>query len=237
MTVRCLLIDDEPLALKVLENYIGKLDWLEVAGSCLSPIEGFEVLKTKKIDLLFLDIQMPELSGLEFIRTLTHPPKVILTTAYRQFAADAFELDVLDYLLKPISFPRFVAGVNRFLDWQTRTKDLAVPQVQIIGERRSFYIRKGKEMIRLFPDEILYIESLKDYVQIHLGIEKHIYKARISDMEEELTEDQFIRIHKSFLINISRIRSVSPNEINIDGIKIPIGRSYKNLVHKKLGIC
>lgn len=235
MNVKCLLVDDEPLALRVLLNHIEKIPWLEVISTCENPVDAYEVLKTRKVDLLFLDIQMPELSGLDFLRTLPHPPHVIFTTAYRQFAADAFDLDGIDYLVKPIAFPRFVKAVNKFLERLDPGRGLLLPGGHPV-ERRSFFIRKGKEMIRIYTDEILYIESLKDYVQIFLTDQKFIYKARISDMEEELHEDQFLRIHKSFLVNMSRIRSVSPLEVTIDGIHLPIGRSYKTIVQKKLGI-
>jgi two-component system, LytTR family, response regulator len=235
MNVKCLLVDDEPLALRVLENHIEKIHWLDIAGTCQNPIDAYDILKSKKIDLLFLDIQMPELSGLDFLRTLQHPPLVIFTTAFRQFAVDAYDLDGLDYLVKPIAFPRFVKAVNKYLERMGQGK--GIPMLPgSSAERRSFFIRKDKDMIRVFVDEILYFESLKDYLQIFLKDQKFIYKARISDMEEELHDDQFLRIHKSFLVNISKIRSVSPTEISIEGIRLPIGRTYKNLVLKKLGL-
>jgi two-component system, LytTR family, response regulator len=235
MNIKCLLVDDEPLALRVLDNHIEKIPWLEIAGTCQNPVDAYEILKSRKIDLLFLDIQMPELSGLDFLRTLTHPPLVIFTTAYRQFAADAYDLDGLDYLVKPIAFPRFVKAVNKYLERQGNEKGIPISPGDL-NEKRSFFIRKGKEMIRVFVDEILYFESLKDYLQIFLKDEKFIYKARISDMEEELQDDHFLRIHKSYLVNTSKIRSVSPTEITIEGIRLPIGRTYKNLVQKKLGL-
>jgi two-component system, LytTR family, response regulator len=235
MKVKCLLVDDEPLALRVLVNHIEKIHWLEIAGTCQNPVDAYDILKSKKIDLLFLDIQMPELSGLDFLRTLTHPPQVIFTTAYRQFAADAYDLDGLDYLVKPIALPRFIKAVNKYAERMGAEKGIPMAQ-GTPTERRSFFIKKGQEMIRIYLDEVLYFESLKDYLQIILADQKFIYKARISDMEEELIDDQFLRIHKSYLVNTSRIRSLSPTEITIEGIRLPIGRSYKNLVQKKLGI-
>jgi len=235
MNVKCLLVDDEPLALRVMENHIEKIPWLDIAGTCQNPVDAYEILKSKKIDLLFLDIQMPELSGLDFLRTLRNPPQVIFTTAYRQFAVDAYDLDGLDYLVKPIAFPRFVKAVNKYLERKGIEK--GIPKVpEHPAERSSFFIRNGNEMIRIYVDEIRYFESLKDYLQIFLKDEKFIYKARISDMEEELRDEQFLRIHRSFLVNTSKIRSVSPTEISIEGIHLPIGRSYKNLVMKRLGI-
>ncbi|MFA6126287.1 MAG: LytTR family DNA-binding domain-containing protein [Bacteroidales bacterium] len=235
MNVKCLLVDDEPLALRVIENHIEKIQWLDIAGTCQNPVEAYEILKTKKIDLLFLDIQMPELSGLEFLKTLRNPPQVIFTTAYRQFATDAYDLDVLDYLVKPIGFPRFAQAVNKYLERTGKEKGIPLVTETLI-ERRSFFIRKGSEMVRIYVDEILYFESMKDYLQIFLKGEKIIYKARISDMEEELEDEQFLRIHKSYLVNTSKIRSVSPTEIAIEGIRLPIGRTFKNGVQKKLGI-
>jgi DNA-binding LytR/AlgR family response regulator len=235
MNVKCLLVDDEPLALRVLENHIEKVPWLDIAGTCSNPVDAYDILRTRKIDLLFLDIQMPELSGLDFLRSLPHPPLVIFTTAYRQFAVDAYDLDGLDYLVKPIAFPRFVKAVNKYLERMGNEK--GIPMVPgDHAERRSFFIRKENEMIRVFVDEILYFESLKDYLQIFLTDQRLIYKARISDMEEELRDDQFLRIHKSYLVNTSKIKSVSPTEISLEGIRLPIGRTYKNLVQKKLGI-
>ncbi|MFA6483944.1 MAG: LytTR family DNA-binding domain-containing protein, partial [Bacteroidales bacterium] len=200
MNVKCLLVDDEPLALRVIENHIEKIQWLDIAGTCQNPVEAYEILKTKKIDLLFLDIQMPELSGLEFLKTLRNPPQVIFTTAYRQFATDAYDLDVLDYLVKPIGFPRFAQAVNKYLERTGKEKGIPLVTETLI-ERRSFFIRKGSEMVRIYVDEILYFESMKDYLQIFLKGEKIIYKARISDMEEELEDEQFLRIHKSYLVN------------------------------------
>ncbi|MFH0759948.1 MAG: LytTR family DNA-binding domain-containing protein [Bacteroidota bacterium] len=235
MNVKCLLVDDEPLALRVLENHIEKVPWLDIAGTCNNPVEAYDILRTRKIDLLFLDIQMPELSGLDFLRSLPHPPQVIFTTAYRQFAVDAYDLDGLDYLVKPIAFPRFVKAVNKYLERMGNEKCVSmVPGDH--SERRSFFIRKENEMIRVFVDEILYFESLKDYLQIFLKDQRLIYKARISDMEEELHDDQFLRIHKSYLVNTSKIKSVSPTEISVEGIRLPVGRTYKTLVQKKLGI-
>lgn len=237
MTVKCLLVDDEPLAIRVLENHISKIPWLEVAARCQNPVEAFAIVKNHKIDLIFLDIQMPELSGLDFLRSLSHPPAVIFTTAYRQFAADAYDLDGLDYLVKPVSFPRFARAVNKYLEQFGSRVGLPAESSGYAGSmRKSFFIRQGREMVRIYIDEIIYIESLKDYIQIFLKDQKYYYKASISDIEEELRDDQFLRIHKSFLVSISKIRSVTPTEIITENSTLPIGRSYKAIVMKKLGI-
>jgi len=236
MKVKCILIDDEPLALKVLQNHISKIPWLQIVGSIENPIEAFEILKSKKIDLVFLDIQMPELSGLEFLQTLANPPAVIFTTAYRQFAADSYDLDGLDYLIKPIAFPRFLKAVNKYVERYGNKSDLPLEGTATSVEGRSFFIKKGREMVKIDLDKILFIEGLKDYVQIFLKDQKYIYKARLSNLEEELLDDQFIRVHKSFLVPISKIQSISATEIKIGNQVIPVGRTYKNLVFKRLQV-
>ena len=236
MKVNCLLIDDEPLALRVLENHIEKIPWLNVVKTCTSPLEGLEELKKNKIELIFLDIQMPELSGLDFMEALSSKPAVIFTTAYRQFAADAFDLDGLDYLIKPIGFPRFMKAVNKYVERYASANDLPIPRHPDGDDKRFFFIRQGRKMVKVFIGEIEYIESLKDYVQIYVGEKRYVYKARISNLEEELQDEQFIRVHKSYLVPVSRIESVSPTEINIGGKEIPIGRTYRQMVMKRLGI-
>ncbi len=236
MNVKCLIIDDEPLAIRVLENHIEKIPWLEIVGTTTNPLEGINMIKDNSIDLLFLDIQMPELTGLEFIASLSKTPEVIFTTAFRQFAADAFDLDGLDYLIKPIGFPRFLKAVNKYVERFGQQKDL--PLIGLPGghEARSFFIRSGYEMVKIEVDQIQYIESLKDYVQIYLPDKKYIYKARISNLEEELADDRFLRIHKSYLVPLAKIKTVAPTTIKIGDKELPIGRTYKKIVMKRLGI-
>jgi DNA-binding LytR/AlgR family response regulator len=237
MSIKCLIIDDEPLAIKVLENHISKIPWLEVAASCLNPVDALTILRTRKIDLLFLDIQMPELNGLDFLRTVSNPPAVIFTTAYRQFAAEAYDLDGLDYLLKPIAFPRFIKAVNKYSERVMAHPDpVGFSGSQVISERKHFFIRQGREMIKVYLDEIIFIESLRDYIRINLKVGSYLYKARITDMEEELKDDQFIRIHKSYLINRIHIHSVTPTEVKLATNRLPIGRTYRLMVLAKLGI-
>ncbi len=236
MSVKCIIIDDEPLAIRVLINHIERIPWLEVVATTTNPVEGISLLKQKQVDLIFLDIQMPELTGLEFIESLSKRPAVIFTTAYRQFAADAFDLDGMDYLIKPIALPRFMKAVNKYAERFGDKKDLPLINMPGSVESRSFFIRHQREMVRIEVDQILYIESLKDYVQIYLPGKKYIYKARISNLEEELSDDQFIRIHKSYLVPIARITAVSPTHVRLDDQEIPIGRTFKTMVSKRLGI-
>jgi two-component system, LytTR family, response regulator len=231
-----MIIDDEPLAIRVLENHIQKIPWLDISFTCTNPVEAIEQVKQKKADLIFLDIQMPELTGLEFLESLPRQPVVIFTTAYRQFAADAYDLDGLDYLIKPIAFPRFLKAVNKYVERHGNKQDLPLVSIPGVSDSRSFFIRSGHEMIRIEVSEIMYIESLKDYVQIFLPDKKYIYKARISNLEEELQDDHFLRVHKSYLIPLDKVSAVSPTHIRLGEKEIPIGRTYKNMVLKRLGI-
>jgi len=236
MKIRCIAVDDEPLALRVIESHTEKLHDVELVAKCSNAIEAFEVLKNKTIDLIFLDIQMPELTGIEFLKSLSNPPLVIFTTAYRNYAIEAFDLDVLDYLLKPVSFDRFLKAINKYYTRQkgisTETpKNLSVDHRQ---EKDHLFIKKNKTMIKVPFGEILFVESLKDYVKIHTTGEVHFVKHQISALEEELPEDEFLRVHKSYLVPIRRVATISPNALGIGDEKIPIGRNYKEYVLKKL---
>lgn len=235
MKIRCIAVDDEPLALRVIESHIEKLQDVELIAKCSNAIEAFEVLKNKKIDLVFLDIQMPELTGLDFLKTLQNPPHVIFTTAYRNYAIDAFDLDVLDYLLKPISFERFLKSINKFYNRKkesiTSIKENATSDQVISG---FIYIKKGKSMIKILVNNIIYIESLKDYVKIHTKEQTYVTKQQIGVFEEILPEEKFLRIHKSFIVSLDCITSFSPSKVEIGKTILPIGRTYKSLVLKKL---
>jgi DNA-binding LytR/AlgR family response regulator len=235
MKIRCIAVDDEPLALRVIESHIEKMQDIELVAKCSNAIEAFAVLKNKKIDLVFLDIQMPELTGLDFIKTLQNPPHVIFTTAYRNYAIDAFDLDVLDYLLKPISFERFLKSINKFYNRKKESiiniKENASSDQEISG---FIYIKKGKSMIKILVNKIIFIESLKDYVKIHTKEQTFVTKQQIGVFEEILPEEKFLRVHKSFIISLDSITSFSPSKVEIDKIILPIGRTYKSLVLKKL---
>lgn len=227
MKYRCLLVDDEALALDILEEYINRLDQLELVAKFQNPVEAFEMLQQEKIDLLFVDIQMPHLSGLELIKNLSNPPKIILTTAFRDYAVEGFELNVADYLLKPISFERFLKSVSRITSLPSYDKVYAN---QGVGEQDDLflYVKSDKKMIKIFIKDILFIESLGSYIQIFTPEKKIVCYKRISEFEEKLSPQGFYRVHRSFVVSLNKIDTYSASVIEIGTHKIPIGRNHKN---------
>lgn len=231
MKIKCLLVDDEPLAISLLQNHISKLDCFEVVGTCSNALKAAEVLRTTAVDLLFLDIKMPQITGIDFLRTLKNPPAVIFTTAYREYALESYELDIVDYLLKPITFDRFFKATDRYLrtNAPVNNKIIAQPQENFI------YIKNGTKFNKLNTDDILFIESVKDYIIVHqINGTKLTVKYKISDIESELQEKGFLRIHRSFIINLKKITAFTTYDVEIGTIEIPIGASYKEFVFKVL---
>ena len=227
MKIKCLIVDDEPLAIRLIEKHIAKIDALEVVASCNTALKAFEILNKQSVDLLFLDIKMPNITGIEFLKTLKNPPKTILTTAYRDYALEGYDLGVVDYLLKPITFERFFKAINRFLEenkkQEAKTKD---PEIH-----EYILVKSGIKNYKINVNEILYIESLKDYIKINTTDGKSVTsKYKISDIEEELAGKTFLRIHRSFIINTSKITAFTSNEIEVNHIEIAIGASYRESV-------
>ncbi len=234
MKTQCLIVDDEPLAIKVIESHIGKLPGLEVTGTCRNAVEAFDVLMKKPVDLVFLDVEMPEISGLDLLKSLKVRPAVIITTAYREFALDAYELDAIDYLLKPVSFERFFKAVSKYYYWKGSGSREVHGENDVSGS--SFiYVRSDRKVVKVMLSDILFIESLKDYVKIHLDGEMIITKEKISHLEEKLPEKSFIRTHRSFIVAANKIRAFTAENIEIGNHEIPIGRTYKNSVFGFLG--
>lgn len=227
MKIKCLIVDDEPLAIDIIESYIEKIDRLEIVAKCNNAVKAFEILQQKSVDLVFLDIQMPKLTGIDFLKAIKNPPKIIFTTAYRDFAVEGFELDVLDYLVKPISFDRFLKAVNKYYQY-------ASPPKQPIAEKKqtddAIYVKENKKVVKIHIADIYYIESIKDYVKIHTKAKSVVTKQQISYFEDNLPEGKFLRIHRSFIIAIDKIEAFSSNAVDIDIEELPIGRSYKNSV-------
>jgi len=226
MRTRCLIIDDEPLAIEAISMHIEKLESLKLVDSCTDAIQAFDILRNHQIDLMFLDIQMPEMTGLDFLRALKKPPRVIFTTAYRDYAIEAFDLDVIDYLLKPISFDRFMQAVNKYFD--SSPQDVFVGRSNEKISNDFFYIKSEKKNVKIRFEEIRYIESIKDYVKIVCNSKTVISKIMISQLITQLPEELFVRIHRSFIVYIPNIDAFSTISVEVAGKEIPIGRNYKN---------
>lgn len=225
MKIKCLIVDDEPLAVRLIEQHLSKMDRFEVVATCNNALKAFEILNRQPVDLMFLDIKMPNLSGIEFLKNLKNPPKTILTTAYRDFAIESYDIGVVDYLLKPIIFERFFKAVDKFLQANETISKKAVATTT-----NDFVLFKsGLKSYKINSKEILYIESLKDYIKIHLTTGRAItFKYKISDIELELREKNFLQVHRSFLVNTGKISAFTNNEIEIGDIVIPIGAHYKD---------
>lgn len=238
MTIRCLLIDDEPPALEVIESYVELVDGLAVVGKCTNAVQAFSRLQETPVDLMFLDIKMPKLLGTDFLRSLRQPPKVIFTTAYRDYALDGYELDVVDYLLKPISFERFLRAVAKVM----KAEPLPIPpgtltdQLPGVAAAHAFlYFRADRKMVKVFTSDICYVESLKDYVKIVTTTAKPLLvKQPISSLEAMLPDHAFVRIHRSFIVAVDKITAYTPTHIEVAGQELPIGRLHQKEVGRVL---
>jgi two-component system, LytTR family, response regulator len=234
MTVKCLIIDDEPLAIEAIEDYILKLEGFKVVGRCQDALEAFALIKHEKPDLVFLDIEMPELSGIEFIKTLKNPPRIIFTTAYREYAADAFDMDVIDYLLKPIGFARFMRAIDRFYE-NYNTTNVHTQMVTISDEKFLAVYTNGRTH-KIELEKIRYIESLGDYLKIHLTDGRLTTRESISSIGQKLPETMFLRIHRSYIVSWPKIDSYTSTSIQIGEDTLPISRKYKGEIIMKLNI-
>ena len=232
--LRCLLVDDEPPALEILRTYIQSTPMLEIAGECHHAMAAFDFIQKQQIDLIFLDINMPQLSGIDFLRALPSAPRVIFTTAFRDHAVDGFELGAVDYLLKPYSLERFLRAVHRAI--HPETKGLPAHRETFATETERFlYIRADRKMVKVMVNDIRYVESLKDYVRIFLGDRQVITKQTITALEDMLPEGDFMRVHRSFVVAINKIDSYSPSAVFIGKTEIPVGPLYKHELGKRLG--
>lgn len=238
MTIKCLIVDDEQLARKLLEGYVEKIPGLVNIKSCKNPLEAINILQNEDIELMFLDIQMPDLSGIDFLKTLKKKPLVIFTTAYKEYALEGYELDVIDYMLKPISFERFLQGVNKAAE-QLKLKALALSGQPVVHDGQE---KSSKEHIQLHADhklynvrydDIMYIEGLKEYVSFFTTEKKIIVLKSLKELEESLP-DQFMRIHKSYIINTNMVTAISGNLVEINDKKIPIGKMYIQQARERL---
>ena len=232
-TIQCIIVDDEPVAREILENHLSRVDTIEVVGSCKSAVEAFNLINAQIVDLIFLDINMPEISGLSFARSINKNIKVIFTTAYREYAVDGFNLQAVDYLLKPISFERLLQAINKYRNENTL---IAVHDpVEITPEKSDFFfVRADRKMIKICFSDILYVESLSDYIKIHLRDKTVVTRETISNIEAKLPQQDFFRTHRSYIVSIQHIDSFTNEYINIGRKVIPISRSYKKEVLENL---
>jgi len=237
MKTKCIIVEDEPIAISVVESHLNNFPDIEITAKCSNAVKAFEVLQKQKIDLMFLDINMPKLSGLDFLKTLNNPPKVIITTAYREFALDGFELNVVDYLLKPISLERFMKAIDKF--YQLNAVNAKVEQQNIVRGENSdpfIYVKADRKNIKIHLKDVVFIESMKDYVVIHKTNEKIITKQQISTFNKILPENLFLRIHRSYIVAIPKITAVTKTSVEIGKKELPISRKYKNEVSKILKV-
>lgn len=231
--MKCIVIDDEPLARKGMEMHIEQIAQLQLVGSFANAFDAKEMIENKEIDLLFLDINMPEISGLDFLQSLTNKPMVIFATAYPQYALDGFELDVLDYLVKPVRFERFLKAVNKAQNQlaMLQAKEQQLNTVELINEE-FIYIKADRKFFKVMLPQILYIEGLKDYVIIHFQDRKILTAMNIKTIAAQLPQQTFLRISKSFIVNVAHITSFDAYNVYLDKIELPLGSFYKDEFYK-----
>lgn len=222
----CIIVEDEPLAAEVLQDYVSQVPFLSLKGVCTDAIYAMGMLRKEKIDLVFLDIHLPKLKGIDFIKMIKNPPHIIFTTAHHEYAVQGYEYSPLDYLLKPIEFSRFLMAVNKLKQAPADSGESTART----EERKSLFFNVSKKKVKIFLDEILYIESLKEYIRIVTINNKIVTKFQLGQIEEILTENNFLRIHRSFVVSKDKIDAFTATDVEIAGGQIPIGRSYKEQV-------
>jgi DNA-binding LytR/AlgR family response regulator len=234
MKIKCLIIDDEPLAIKVIENHLQDFENMELVGTFNTAISALTTIKEQDIDVVFLDINMPKMSGLDFLRSLTDKPHIIITTAYREYAVDSFDLDVLDYLVKPIPFNRFLKAINKVTNIVNLNKEKPNDTSTIIKEEPHIFLKVDKKLMKIKLNDILYIESLKDYIKVITKAGDYLVHKSMTSISEELPQENFLRIHRSFNIAINKITSIEGNSVEIANRRIPIGRNYLQVAKQKI---
>ncbi|WP_435136310.1 LytR/AlgR family response regulator transcription factor [Formosa sp. A9] len=231
MKIKCVIIDDESLAIKVIEDHLKNFDHIEVVATFTNPLKAYPILEQEKIDVIFLDINMPQLSGFAFVENLSYKPLIVITTAYREYAVKSFELNVLDYLVKPIPFNRFLKTINKVYQQvyiNNATADLNLQQEPHI------FLKVSKKLIKVNLNDILYIESLKDYIKVITTLGDYVVHKSLTAISEELPQSNFLRVHRSYTISINKIKSVEGNTIEIANRKIPIGRNYVKVTRERI---
>jgi two-component system LytT family response regulator len=225
VSISCVIVDDEPLARSLLNDYVSKVPSLKLVEVCSSSVAAMEIIQKQQVDLLFLDIQMPEITGISFLKIMKKRPLVVLTTAYSEYALESYELDVVDYLLKPITFTRFLQAVDKV---NSRINSAAQIEKVVPNSSQPFiFIKDGTKLVKVMWADILYIEGLKDYVTIHTKQQKVVSLQRLKSLEEQLPAEQFIRIHNSFIVSLHAIESIHKNEVHIGTAALPVSDSYR----------
>uniref|UniRef100_UPI0032174614 LytR/AlgR family response regulator transcription factor n=1 Tax=uncultured Draconibacterium sp. TaxID=1573823 RepID=UPI0032174614 len=232
---RCIIIDDEPIGIRVIKNHLSAFTDFEIVAECANALEAMPILAKEKIDLMFCDIQMPQITGVDFVRSLLHRPKVIFTTAYRDYAVDAFELNVVDYLLKPVSFERFTKAIHHFLEEQAPEPETTHSPASEPTNRDFIFLKADKKHYKINLSDVLYFESLGDYVVAYTTDKKIVTKERISHLAENLPGQHFIQIHRGYIVSIGKIESVGPGFVELNKKKLPVGRNYKPLLNELMG--
>ncbi|MBN8688145.1 MAG: response regulator transcription factor [Chitinophagales bacterium] len=227
---KCIIVEDEPLAAEVLTDYIKQVPFLELCGTCGNVFEASALLDATAVDLLFLDIHLPGMKGLDFLRSLTKSPSVILTTAYHEYAIQGYEFNALDYLVKPIEFSRFLAAVKKIRQVNSEPKDPGTTR-----ERKSLFFSVNKKKVRIFTDEISYIESLREYIKVVTAQRTIITKMSLIQVEEMLNTENFVRVHRSFIVAKDKIDSYTAVSVDIGDVEIPVGRNFKESLFTVLG--
>ena len=236
MKVKCVIIDDEPIAREIIRDYILKINDFEIIAEFKKATEAISFLNENKTDLLFLDINMPEINGINFARSLSNPPAIIFTTAYREFAADGFELQAIDYLVKPIPFDRFLKAVNHYLKLQSKSVEIIAAENRDRPEEEFILLKDSKKTHKVPLTDIKYIESDGDYIRFYLNSRKLMVRGSLSSMELTLPPTLFLRIHNSYMINLKKVNAITLYSVEIDGTELPISRSYKEKVLKILNM-
>ncbi len=231
MKLKCIIIDDEPIARKVLQEFIEEIDYLELAGQAENSLKAMSLLNNNDIDIIFLDINMPKINGIEFLKTTKLNASIIMTTAYTEYAVEAFGLEVLDYLVKPIAFDRFLKACNKAKETEALKKTI---QVQPTKANDHFFVKYNNQIEKIFYDDLAYAEAMLNYVMLYTNSKKMMVYITIKSLEEQLPADSFIKVHKSFIVNILKVKSIEGNMINIAEAKIPISQNLRDTVINKI---
>ena len=227
--IPCMIIDDEPLAQQGMEEYVREINFLELVAVCSSALKAYTVLHQERVQLILLDIDMPKISGIEFLKSLKHPPAAIFTTAYSQYALESYELDIIDYLVKPVSFQRFCKAVGKARDFL----DKKLPG-QRPAEEEAFFLKVNSKFEKILYEEVLFVEALQNYVSVHLRNKKLVSYLTLSSLEKQLPAGRFMRVHKSYLVALNKIDAVNGNVVAIGQQLIPVSRNVKDLLMRKV---